>query len=223
MPLSFGSVADASHEADLESQWREFPLTSHNSRALIPSANSVPMGGVKGVSLSADSIANATLVPKCTIKVLSREAGTGALCSAKYLRSKAKSKAPLFAKGEVTMTLLPKSSGVKFALQGGATSITSPSEVNTTDKVISKSPVVKNRSLNARIPQPKQPSTRSPQVTVQDRVSWVDTDLREFLTNKRKLELLHTSLSCCEQVGCQLVTVHSVHCRLGPVPTTLPA
>jgi len=102
------------------------------------------------VSLSTDSIANAAPVSNSTIKVLSREAGTGALCSAKYLRSKAKSKAPLRAKGEVTITSLPKSSGTKLALEGGATSIASPSE--TTDKVISKSHVVKNRSHNARVP-----------------------------------------------------------------------
>ena len=62
------------------------------------------MGGVKGVSLSADSVANTALVPKGTITVLSHEAETKALCSAKYLRSKAKSKSQQHAKSEVTMT-----------------------------------------------------------------------------------------------------------------------
>ena len=162
MSLSFGSSTDASREADLESQGREFPLTSHNPRALIPNANSVLMGGVKGMSLSTDSFANTTPVPEGTIKVLSREARTGALCSAKYLRSKAKCKAPLRAKGEVTMTLLPKTSGAKFALRGAVTNIASSGEVNTTDKVIFKSLVVKNRSLNARVSQTKQPNTQSP-------------------------------------------------------------
>jgi len=60
------------------------------------------------------------------------------------------SKVPLGAKDEVTITSLPKSSGAKLALEGGATSIALPSE--TTDKVISKSHVVKNRSHNARVP-----------------------------------------------------------------------
>jgi len=89
-PLSFGSIADASREANLESQGHEFTLTSLNPRALIPNANSSPMSRIKGVSLSVDSIANAAPVSKGTIKVLSREAGTGALYSTKYLCSKAK-------------------------------------------------------------------------------------------------------------------------------------
>ena len=95
------------------------------------------------MSLSTDSIGNAAPVPKSTYKVPSREAGTKALCSANYLRRKAKNKAPLHAKGKVTTTLLPKLSGSKFTLGGGATSIASPSEANTTDEVIFKSPVVK--------------------------------------------------------------------------------
>ena len=170
------------------------------------------------MSLSADCVAYAALVPKDTNyaasvpkgtnKVPSREAGTEALCSANSLRRNAKNKAPLRAKGKVTTTSLSNSSGAKFALRGGATSIASPSEANTTDEVIFKSPVVKNRSCNARVLQPELPSTRSPRLSVQDRVSFVNTDLREFLTNKRKLELLQTSPSCCEQVGCQLVMVH---------------
>jgi len=143
-------------------------------------------------------VANTAPVPKGTNKVLSREIGTEARCSAKYLRSKAKSKAPQRAKSKVTMTLLPKFSGAKLASCGGATRLTSLSEVNITYKVIFKSP--KNRNLKARGLQPEQPL----QVSKQDRVSLVNTDLREFLTNKRKLELLHTHY-CCEQVGCQLV------------------
>ena len=95
----------------------------------------------------------------------------------------------------------------------GATHLTSPSEVNAPDKVILKS----KRSFKARVLQPE-PSLP---VSKQGRVSLDNTDLREFLTNKRKLELLYTSPSCCEQVGCQLVMVHSVHCWLGPVPITL--
>ena len=148
MPLKFGSIADASREASLES------LSSPN-----PSANLAPTSGAKKASLRIDSSANVAPLPKGTIKVLSCEAGTGALCSAKYLRSKAKSKTPLRAKGEVTTTSLPNSSGAKFTLGVGVTSVASPSAVNTTDKVISKSYVVKNRSLNARVSQPEQPST----------------------------------------------------------------
>ena len=38
-PLSFGSIADATREAELEPQRREFPLSSPNPRALISGAN----------------------------------------------------------------------------------------------------------------------------------------------------------------------------------------
>ena len=100
------------------------------------------------MSLNTDSSANTAPVPKGTIKVLSREAGTKALCSAKYFHSKARSRAPLHVKGEVTISSPPTTSGAKFALRGGATSITLPSEVNITDKVIFKLP--KNRNLKAR-------------------------------------------------------------------------
>jgi len=141
----------------LERQGREFPLASPNLRALIYSANSAPMSGVKGISLSTDSVAYAALVPKGTNyaalvpkgtnKVSSREAGTEALCSADYFHRKEKNKTPLCAKGEVTTTSPPKSFGAKFTLGGGATSIASPSEAITTDKVIFKSPVVKTRAL----------------------------------------------------------------------------
>ena len=55
-----------------------------------------------------DGVANTVPVPKGTNKVLSREARTETLCSAKYLRSKAKSKALQRAKSEVTMTSLQK-------------------------------------------------------------------------------------------------------------------
>jgi len=51
------------------------------------------------------------------------------------------------------MTLLPKSSGAKFALWGGVTNIASPGEVNTTDKVIFKSPVVKTE-VSMQFPNP---------------------------------------------------------------------
>jgi len=137
-PLNFGSITDASREADFEPQGHELLLFSPNLRALIPSANFAPMGEVKGVSLNTDSSANTAPVPKGTITVLSREAGTEALCSTRYLRNKAKNKAPRRAKSEVTMTLLPKFFGAKFMFGSKATSIASPSEANVTAQVIFK-------------------------------------------------------------------------------------
>ena len=136
-----------------------------------------------------------------------------------------KIKALLCAKREATTALLPAFSSAKLALGGGAKRLASPSEANAIGEVILTSPVVKKRSFT-RAPQLEQPSTRPPRVSVLDRLSSVNLDLREFLNNKRKFcyeELSNTPPSRYEQAGCQLVTVHSVHCRLGPVPTTPPA
>ena len=105
-------------------------LSSPNPGALAPSANLTPRSEVT------DGVANTAPVPKGTNKVLSRGGGTEALCSAKYLRSKVKSKAPQRAKSEVTKTSLPKASSAKLAPYGGATRLTSPNKVNMTDKVI---------------------------------------------------------------------------------------
>jgi len=181
MPLNYGSITDASREADFEPQGHRLLLSSPNSRALVPDTNFAPMGGVKEVSLNTDGVANAALISKGTNNIPSCEAE--ALYSAKYLRRKAESKAPLRAKSEVTMTSLPKSSDAKFAPGGGATRITPRSEVNIPDEVIFESP--KNRSLKARALQPEQSNTQSFQVSKQDRVSLVNTDLREFSTKNR--------------------------------------
>ena len=75
------------------------------------------------------------------------------------------------------MTSLHIPSGTKLALVGGAKSLASPSEANTTSEVVLKSPVVQKRSLNATVLQPEQPSTRSSLVSIQDRLSLVNLDL----------------------------------------------
>ena len=140
-------------------------LPSPDLGAVTPSVNLASTGKVT------NGVANATLVPKSTSKVLSRKAETKALSSANHLNYKAENNAPQRAKSEVAMTSLPKSSSVKFAPCGGATRLTSPSEVNTNDEVISKSH--KSKSLKARGLRPEEPC-----------VSVVNTNLREFLTNK---------------------------------------
>ena len=192
---------------------------------IVSSAKSAPLSGVKGVSPRADSITYAALAPKGTNKVPSCEARTKALCNANYLHCSAKIKAPLSAKSEATTTSLPALSSAKLALGGGAKRLASSSEANVTG-VILTSPVIKKRSVNARALQLEQPSTRPPRVSVLGHLCLVNPYLREFLTNKRKFcyeKLSHTSPSCCEQAVCQLVTVHSVHYRLGSVPITPPA
>ena len=93
-----------------------------------------PRANLTRTSEVTDGVANIAPVPKGTNKVLSREAGTEALSSAKYLGSKTTSKAPQRAKSKVTMTSLIKSSSAKFAPYGGATRLTSPSKVNITNR-----------------------------------------------------------------------------------------
>jgi len=153
MCVQFGSIVDASREANLES------LSLLNPRVLVPSHNLTLTSGVKRASLRTDSSANTAPVPKGTITVLSHEAETEALCSAKYLRSKAKSKVPQRAKSKVTMTSFPKIFSAKFAFGGKATSVASPSKANVTAKVIFKSREAKNRNLKVRGLQPGQPNT----------------------------------------------------------------
>ena len=80
MPIQFGTTTNISREA------KSMSRSSPNLEALAPSANPTPTSEVP------DGIANIVLEPKGTNKVLSHEAGTEALCSAKYLRSKEKRK-----------------------------------------------------------------------------------------------------------------------------------
>jgi len=59
-----------------------------------------------------------------------------------------------------------------------------------------------------------------PRVSVLDQLGPTNTDLREFLSNKRKFhsgEQVHISSSQCGQAECHLVTVHSVNRCLGPI------
>ena len=82
MPIWFGTTTNISREA------KSISPSSPNLEALAPGTNPTPTSEV------ADHVAIRVLVPKGTTKVPSHEAGTEALCSAKYLRSKEKRKAP---------------------------------------------------------------------------------------------------------------------------------
>ena len=76
----------------------------------------------------------------------------------------------------------------------------------------------------SKISQPKEVVLQSPRVSVLDRLGPINSDLRDYLRNKRKLRFkdpVHVSASQCEQPRCQLVIVHSVHCCLGHCSTTI--
>ena len=183
---------------------RQASLVLPNQRTLISSADFAPLSEVKGVPPSADSVVYAASTPKGTNKVPSRKARTKALCSANHLRRNAKIKVSLCAKSEATTASLPALSSAKLALGGGAKRLASSSEANVTGVVLT-SHVIKEKSFNARVLQLEQPSTRPPRVSVLDRLSLVNPDLREFLINKQKFcyeELSRTFPSRCEQEGC---------------------
>jgi len=97
------------------------------------SAKSALRSEVKGSSLDADSGAYAASAPKGATRVLSREAGTKALCSANYLCGNAKDEAS-------SRASLPRTSSAKSA----------PANRDLSKKVISKSPE-QNSERSARV------------------------------------------------------------------------
>jgi len=181
----------------------------------------------KGSSLSVDSGAFAVSASKGIPKVFSREARAKALSSANHLRSKVADKAPQCAP-------LPSSSITKLALRSGAKgsslSVDSGAYVASAPKGIPKvfSCEARGKALSSANHLCGDEKNRTSSYVQSKRVSELNhlspagSDLREFLTSKRKSESFRTSSSCCQQVGCQWVTVHSVHCQLRPIPATPP-
>jgi len=196
-------------------------IPSPNSGAVTPRANLVLM------SEATDGVANTAPVPQGTRGVPSRQARTKAPSGANLLRSKMASKAPQCAS-------LSGSSIAKFALHGGAKGLSlgvdsgvyAVSAPKGVPKVLSREARAKAlSSANHLCGDEKNRAScyaQSNRASALSRLSPATSDLREFLTNKRKSDLLQTSSSCFQQVGCQLVTIHSVHCRLGPIPATPP-
>ena len=138
-------------------------------------------------------------VSQRTYQVHDREAKAKVLSKANRLRSSIAGKAPQRAP-------LSSSSSTKLAPVGKAR----------TEALFSANPFCRDkRSRTSSYAQSKRASAL-------DCLSPNGSDLREFFTNKRKSESFRTTLPCCQQVGCQLVTVHSVHCRLGPISVTPP-
>ena len=105
--------------------------------------------------------------------------------------------------------------------------VASQGEATLSGEAILASPIAKRKAFKAkpRVSQPKEVSYQSLRVSVLDRLDPVNTDLRDYLNNKRKLrseEPIHISPFQCGQAGCQLVMVYSVHCCLGMIPITSP-
>ena len=96
-------------------------------------------------------------------------------------------------------------------------------EASSQGEAIQASPTVKKAKPKAF--QPKRAKFQLHRVFVLDQLGPANIDLRDYLSNKRKLhskDTIHVSPSQCEQAGCQLVTMHSVHCCLGLFPIASP-
>jgi len=173
----------------------------------------------KGLPLSTDSGAYAASAPKGISKAFSRKFRAKALSRANHLRSNIADKAPQCAS-------LPSSSSAKLALRSGAKgsslSVDSGAYAASAPKDIPKglSREVRVKALFSanylRGDKKNRTSSyvQSNSASVLDHLGPTGSDLREFLLS----ESLQTSPSYCQQVGCQLVIVHSVYCRLGPIP-----
>jgi len=161
--------------------------------------------------------------------VFSREAKTKAL-SAKDLSPEIKNEAPLSANSEaISASLIGRTlrSRAKLTFKGRAKTIASSCKATLSGETILASPIAKKKVLKAkpRVSQQKQANIQFSRVSVLDQLDAGNTDLRDYLSNKRKLhseETVHISPAQCRQVRCQPVKVHSVHCCLGPIPTTSP-
>jgi len=142
--------------------------------------------------------------------------------SAKDLCREARGKAPLGANSEVILASLEKQL-CTTKLSTPSKAELKPCEATLLSEAILTSPIAKRKAFKAkpRASQPKGTSFQSSRVSVLDRLGPINTDLRNYLSNKRKLrseKLVHISPSQCGQARCQLVTVHSVHYCLETMP-----
>ena len=162
--------------------------------AIIPSPNS--RAAIPCASLVFTSEAT---IPQHTHWVHGRKARAKMLPKANPLRSDIADKAPQRAP-------LPSSSSAKLTSVGEAR----------TKALCSANPFCRGKKNGTSS------YLHSQRVSTRDYSGSDGPDLREFLANKRKLESFRTAFPCCQQRGCQLVTVHSAHCRLRPIIATSP-
>ena len=93
----------------------------------------------------------------------------------------------------------------------------SPCEAKPYGEAILASPSAKKKAFKVKpkASQSKGGIFQSPRVSVLDWLGSVNTDLRDYLSNKQKPrseEPVHVSPSQCGRAGCQFVTAHYVHC-----------
>ena len=151
-------------------------------------------------------------VPQGTHDVHSREAGT-----------KAPQRASLPSSSSTKLALRSGAKGSSLSVDSGAYAASTPKDIPKAlsrearaEALFSANPLYGDKkNMTSSYVQPNRASAL-------DRLGPTGSDLREFLTNKRKSESFPISLFCCQQVGCQLVIVHSVHCRLGPILASPP-
>ena len=157
---------------------------------------------IRDRSLSADSGAYAASAPKGVSKAFSRKFRAKALPKANHLRNNITDEAPqrasLPSSSSAKLALCSRAKGSSLSVDSGAYAASTPKDI---PKVLSLYGDKKSRTSSY---------AQSNRASALDRLGPTGYDLREFLTSKRKSESFQTSSSCCQQVGCQLVTVLSL-------------
>ena len=130
-----------------------------------------------------------------------------------HLRSNIAHKAPqrasLPSSSSAMLALRCRAKGSSLSVDSGAYAASAPKDI---PKVLSRE--VRAKALFSANYLRGDKKNRAPSYAQSNRTSVLDrlgptgSDLREFLTSKRKSESFQTSPSYCQQVGCQLVTLH---------------
>jgi len=219
---------------------RTATILSPYTGAVTPRANLVLPSKVT------DSMTGTAPVPQGTRGVPSHQAGAKAPSSANHLHNKVANKAPqrasLPSSSSIKFALRGGAKGLSLGADSGAYAASAPKgapevlSLEVRAKALSNAnhhcgdernnastcvsfPKFASKKVVSKLPE--RINARSTRVSALSHLNSAGSDLREFLASKRKSKSFQTSLSCCQQVGCQLVTVHSVHCQLGPIPSLL--
>jgi len=155
----------------------------------------------------------------------SSEAKAKSLCVSSEAISQASSGGARIASNNEVNTLCASSEAQASASEANKallTKATSSGEAKAHGEFKPASPMAKQttfKKVKSKTFQPKGVILQSFRVSMLDRLGPINTDLRDYLSNKRKLrceEPIHIFSFKCGQAGCQLVTVHSVKCCLNP-------
>jgi len=202
----------------------KMPACSNNAASREVTAATIPSPNSRATTRASFGLMSEATVPQHTRDLHSRKVRTKTLSKANHLHSstmdKAPQRAPLSSSSSTKLMLCGEAKGLSLSADSIASSAPEGfskvlSRGAKTEALFSANPLCGDKRSRTSS------YTRSKRASALDRLGPTGSDLREFLTNKQKSESFQTT-SCCQQVGCQLVTLHLVHCRLGPILATSP-